>query len=305
MWSALAFVIKSIEGASHKTLGGHAKLNDALLKHSLVLHGKHYYAPFVSKDDIRQPLTAERYLPGLKLDAERMLQFLSAFDFQDELRDLPDRSDDRLQYGFINGTFGPGDAEILYGMIRHLKPRRFIEIGAGNSTLVAQLAIRRNAEEGSADTCRHICVEPFENPWLEQLGIEVIRKKVEELPLETFKSLGANDILFVDSSHTVRPQGDVLFEILEVFGSLEPGVYVHVHDIFTPFDYPEEWILERRAIWHEQYLLEAFLSFNNKFEVICALNWLYHTSPGRLRAACPVLTERLPSEPGSFWFRTV
>jgi hypothetical protein len=201
--------------------------------------------------------------------------------------------------------FGAGDAEIFYGMIRYLKPKRLIEIGAGSSTLIAQEAIRKNREEDQNYSCNHTCVEPYENPWLEELDIEIIRKKVEDLPISVFKALGKNDILFVDSSHVVRPQGDVLFEIFDVYGSIESGVYVHVHDIFTPRDYPREWVIDQRKLWHEQYILEAFLSFNSEFEVVCALNWLWQSDPQLLAQACPVLTGRVSNNPGSFWFRRV
>ena len=288
---------------SFKFKGGFARLNDALLSRGLVIHFKNYYGPFVSPGDIRRPLDDERNIPGLDLDLNAQTSFLSRLDYGDELIELPDNGDDELQYSYRNGMFGPGDAEILYGIIRHLKPKRIVEIGAGSSTLIAQEAIRKNKQESKNYTCTHICVEPYENPWLEKLGIEVIRKKVEDLPISFFEALEENDILFVDSSHVVKPQGDVLFEVFDVYGSINSGVYVHVHDIFTPRDYPREWIVDDRKLWHEQYLLEAFLSFNDEFEIVCALNWIWKNHPELLTRACPVLTNRIPNNPGSFWFR--
>ena len=287
---------------SFKFKGGFARLNDALLSRGLVIHFKNYYGPFVSPGDIRRPLDDERNIPGLDLDLNAQTSFLSRLDYGDELIELPDNGDDELQYSYRNGMFGPGDAEILYGIIRHLKPKRIVEIGAGSSTLIAQEAIRKNKQESKNYTCTHICVEPYENPWLEKLGIEVIRKKVEDLPISFFEALEENDILFVDSSHVVKPQGDVLFEVFDVYGSINSGVYVHVHDIFTPRDYPREWIVDDRKLWHEQYLLEAFLSFNDEFEIVCALNWIWKNHPELLTRACPVLTNRIPNNPGSFWF---
>ena len=303
MWNIFSFFIEKIVGLSFKLNEGFANLNRALLSRGLVVHFKDYYGPFVSSDDIRKPLDDERNIPGLNLDIDIQKNFLSNFSYDDELLEIPTSSSQQTQYAYQNEMFGPGDSEILYGMIRYLKPDKIVEVGAGSSTLIAQQAIKKNQQELEGYVCSHVCIEPYENQWLEELGIEIIRKRVEDLPIGFFQALGKNDILFVDSSHVVKPQGDVLFEIFDVYGSIKSGVYVHVHDIFTPRDYPKKWILDDRRLWHEQYLLEAFLSFNDKFEVICALNWLWNNYPETLAKACPVLTNRIPNNPGSFWFR--
>ncbi len=305
MYRILSLIIKIIVKLSYKFKDGNSSLNDALLKNGLVIHQKNYYGPFVSPDDIKVSLDAERNIPGLRLDLDRQSELLKNFDYANELMSFPDSSDVELQYAYRKGMFGPGDAEIFYGMIRYLKPERLVEIGAGRSTLIAQDAINKNKQEDQNYSCSHICVEPYENLWLEKLGIEVIRKKIEELPISFFKTLGENDILFVDSSHVVKPQGDVIFEIFDVYSSINSGVYIHVHDIFTPRDYPHEWIIDRRRLWHEQYLLEAFLSFNSEFEVVCALNWLWKNHPELLDKSCPVLTNRVANNPGSFWIKRV
>lgn len=305
MYKLLSFIIKIIVSFSFKFNNGNHFLNEALLKRGLVVHFKNYYGPFVSSSDINKPLDVDRIIPGLCLNLSMQEEFISHLKFGNELIALPDNSDDDLQYAYKKGMFGSGDAEVLYGIIRYLKPNRIIEIGAGSSTLIAHEAIRKNQEENKDYICAHVCIEPYENLWLENLGIEIIRKKVEDLPISFFKALGKNDILFVDSSHVVKPQGDVLFEIFDIYGSIKSGVYVHVHDIFTPRDYPKKWIVDDRKLWHEQYLLEAFLSFNSEFEVVCALNWLWNNNPELLNRACPVLTTRVPNNPGSFWFRRV
>lgn len=303
MWNFLSLIVAKFVGLSFKFQGGNAKFNDALLSRGLVIHFKNYYGPFVSADEIRKSLDAERSIPGIELNYETQKRFLSNFRFGDELVEFPDYSEDELTYSFKKGQFGAGDAEILYGMIRHLKPRKIIEVGAGSSTLMAQAAIKLNQQDDSQYVCAHIIIEPYENPWLEKLGIEIIRKKIEDVPVSFFQALGENDILFIDSSHVVKPQGDVMFEVFDVYGTLNPGVYVHVHDIFTPRDYPYQWIVDERKLWHEQYLLEAFLSFNKQFEIVCALNWLSKNHPELLVEPCPVLTNRVKNNPGSFWFR--
>mgnify|MGYP001636533275 CR=1 FL=1 len=305
MWKIASLIVKKIVGLSFKFNDGFKQLNQALLERGLVVHFKDYYGPFVSSDDIKKSLDEERNIPGLKLDLKSQKAFLKNLNYDAELVALPDTSDEALQYAYKKGMFGPGDAEILYGMVRHLKPSRILEVGAGSSSLIVQHAIKQNKQEVDGYNCTHICVEPYENPWLEKLGIEIIRKKVEDLPVSFFQTLGKNDILFVDSSHVVKPQGDVLFEIFDVYGAINSGVYVHVHDIFTPRDYPSQWVIEDRKLWHEQYLLEAFLSFNDKFEIVCALNWIWKNHPELLVKACPVLTNRVANNPGSFWFRRI
>ena len=168
---------------------------------------------------------------------------------------------------------------------------------------MGRLAIERNTREDRDYRCEQICIEPFEQPWLETIGANVVRKKAESCPISMFEALTENDILFIDSSHIIRPQGDVLYECLQILGSLKPNVIIHVHDIFTPGDYPYEWLLRDRRMWNEQYLLEACLSFNHCFEIIGALNWLSHNHQERLRDACPILMQEPWREPGSFWFR--
>ena len=134
-----------------------------------------------------------------------------------------------------NGSYSYGDAEYLYNIVRYFKPSKFIEIGSGNSTLMVRNAVKANQFENKNYTCNHTCIEPYEQPWLEQLDVKLIREKVEHLDYSIFKNLEKNDILFIDSSHIIRPEGDVLFEYLELLPLLKPGVIVHIHDIFTPF----------------------------------------------------------------------
>lgn len=136
-------------------------------------------------------------------------------------------------------------------------------------------------------------------------NIETIREKAECADRSIFKSLDNNDILFIDSSHIIRPQGDVLYEYLEILPILRNGVIVHIHDIFTPKDYKDIWILEEIMFWNEQYLLEAFLSFNNHFKIIGALNYLKHNYFEELSSKCPILKKEPEKEPGSFYIRKI
>jgi hypothetical protein len=131
----------------------------------------------------------------------------------------------------------------------------------------------------------------------------LVRERVEDLDLALFDQLGSGDFLFIDSSHVIRPHGDVTREILQILPRLKEGVIVHVHDIFTPRDYPDFWTRQERRLWNEQYLLEAWLSGNREVDIICALNWLKHNHWDALTGACPMLRRNPNAEPGSFWMR--
>ena len=262
----------------------------------------HYYEPRFDYRDAPH-LTDPRDLPGIAWNDAGQLEMLDGLTFAEELRDVGQEAGRELTFYLNNGAFESGDAEYWYQLIRFIKPRRLFEIGSGHSTLMAMRAIQRNREQDATYDCRHVCVEPFEMPWLERIGVTVVRHKVEDLGRQFFAELDANDILFIDSSHMIRPRGDVLFEYLELLPSLRRGVFVHVHDIFSPYDYPEKWLKHETKFWNEQYLLEAFLSHNSSWEIVGAINYLHHYFPERLRAVAPFLTR--DREPGSFYIKKI
>ncbi|MGB4776092.1 MAG: class I SAM-dependent methyltransferase [Daejeonella sp.] len=265
----------------------------------------HYYQPLINPEKhIEKSLRTNRFLPGIDLNTEYQLELLSKFNYNEELLTFPiEKTTNKLWFYYNNGSFGSGDAEYLYNILRYYKPAKLIEIGSGNSTLIAIKALERNKEENPAYSFEHVCIEPYEQPWLEESGVIIKRKKVETIDISLFESLNRNDILFIDSSHIIRPQGDVLFEYLEILPVLKSGVIIHIHDIFTPRDYPDDWILKEHRLWNEQYLLEAFLSLNNSFEIIGALNYLTHHYREALSVKCPVFAKQKNREPGSLWIR--
>ena len=269
---------------------------------------EHYYEPVVFQEDLRRPLEQERSIPGLNLNVAEQRALLGGLRYGSELLEIPLRKDAGATgqaFYFYNGSFEGGDACFLYSMIRHFKPKRILEIGSGYSTLMARRAIERNRAQDRGYVCRHQCIEPYEQPWLEQTGAEIIRRRAELCDPSLFDDLEADDILFIDSSHVIRPQGDVLFEVLEVLGRLKSGVLIHVHDIFTPRDYPEEWIIRDQKLWDEQYLIEAFLAYNSEFNIIAALNYLNRNHHQELMDACPVRGSGANVEPRSLWMRRV
>jgi hypothetical protein len=264
----------------------------------------HYYEPHFDDRILKQPLDRDRSLPGIYWNNQQQLNLLAQFNYQQELLAFPElKPKDSLSFYFDNPSLGPGDAEYLYCMIRHFKPKKIVEIGSGYSTLMAIAAIKKNQQENHERQTKMVCIEPFEMPWLEKTGVEVMRKKVEEFELSFFQTLGPGDFLFIDSSHMIRPQGDVLFEILEILPILQKGVIVHVHDIFSPKDYGRLHLIDEVLFWNEQYLLEAFLSCNPDFEIIGAVNYLKNHFSVELHSKLPWLKNSPKHEPGSFWIR--
>ena len=264
---------------------------------------RHYYEPLFDDSVLTRPLSDDRTLPGINLNVSGQLSFLSKLNFSSELieMNLDEKSDDSKSFYINNESFKSGDADFLYQFIRAVKPRKIIEIGSGHSTKIARLALLRNLADSSI-RATHTCIEPYEMRWLEELKeISVVRKRVEDCDINWVNELGAGDLLFVDSSHMIRPQGDVLKEYLEIFPRLSSGVYIHIHDIFTPKDYLRSWIVEDIRFWNEQYLLEALLSNTERYEVIGALNYLMHHNYKNLKSVCPYLTS--DREPGSFYMR--
>ena len=221
----------------------------------------HYYEPLPDFRTITpEQIQRRREFPAIDFRWEEQLRLLHELEaYAGEL------SERELQNDYFRGL----DAIVYYSLIRHLKPRRIIEIGGGYSTRIAGKALAAN------QSGRLTCIEPFpERLNGASLGVELITKRVEEIDVSFFSSLKANDILFIDSSHTVKFGSDVCYEFLEILPSLKRGVWVHVHDIFFPHDYPAEWLLKRRLALNEQYLLEGFLAFNREFEVALSNYWL-------------------------------
>jgi hypothetical protein len=242
---------------------------------------------------------------NMRMDSAAQLSLLNGMKYAEEWNALPmkSRNDGTMHYYYQNGAFELLDAECYYGIIRKFKPARILEVGSGFSTLLALEAVGKNAAEDSGRTCVLTCIEPYERPFLESLDITLIRQKVEDVPQSHFEALQPGDILFIDSSHMVRPGGDVLHLILDVLPKLQSGVWVHIHDIFLPDDYPLEWLRDEFRFWNEQYLLEAFLSGGAQYEIMVALNYLHTRHLSALQQIFPNAEKYPDAFPGSFWLR--
>jgi hypothetical protein len=253
-----------------------------------------FYLPFPEVERLPETLwSSERPMHGidLRLDAAaELLHELSGYMSETALDG----------YELANGTYEWSDPQTLFGMLRHLKPTRVMELGSGASTHVIQLARQANEQEG--EPFRHTTFDPF-GGWHEMgvpAGLEIQPTPAEYLDPAVVEALGSGDVLFVDTTHTVKTGGDVQHIILGLLPRLAPGVHVHFHDIFLPYDYPRQWVVEERRAWAEQYLLEAFLAFNPRFEVVLPLNALLHQREADFRQAIP---RHGPGGAGAFWVR--
>jgi hypothetical protein len=240
-----------------------------------------------------------RDIDGLDLRTEEQLAWLHRLARVEPMAMVLERiGDDPLAPALSNLAFAPADAMLLFALLRVVRPRRLVEVGSGHSTRFAKAALDLNRAEGG--DAQHLCIEPFESLWLEQMGITVIRKPVEDLAVDFFRELGSGDVLFIDSTHVVRPGGDVLHLIHHVLPHLPQGVIVHIHDVFTPRDYPARW-QQRRWFWTEQYLVEALLIGNERYRIILGANYLFHDHRAEMLDALPGVEHYLEREPASLW----
>lgn len=245
----------------------------------------HFYSPVNDPEELRHreseiwpPEAAEPPGLDLALGAQRRLlegmrEVAQDFDYPHR-KDL-DESDDREQasgdarFAFQdgNGLFDGLDARMLFCMLRHAAPSRMVEVGSGFSSLLTADVNRRFLDAEMEFTC----IEPYPRPFL-TAGVpgitDVIVERVERVGLEPFTGLESGDVLFIDSSHVTKTGNDVNFLYFQVLPRLEPGVLVHIHDIFFPDDYPKTWVLEQGRSWNEQYLVQALLMFSDGFEVV-------------------------------------
>jgi hypothetical protein len=157
--------------------------------------------------------------------------------------------------------------------------------------------------------CELIAIEPYPNKVLQKgfPGLSrLIVKKVEDVELELFKSLKENDILFIDSTHVLRTGGDVQYEYLEILPRLAKGVLVQVHDIFTPSEYPKINVKERFWFWNEQYLLQAFLCFNDSFKVLWTSSYMHLNHPDILSKSFTSYRDQEEKQwPASLWMQRI
>ncbi|HET9217163.1 MAG TPA: class I SAM-dependent methyltransferase [Terriglobia bacterium] len=128
--------------------------------------------------------------------------------------------------------------------------------------------------------------------------IRILGNRVQELDVSIFRELGPSDILFIDSSHVAKTGSDVNYIFFKILPLLARGVHVHFHDIFYPFEYPQEWVFQGRS-WNEAYMLRAFLQYNRAFKIRFFGSYLIHKHRAVFESQMPLC---LNNTGGSFWF---
>jgi len=265
----------------------------------------HYYTPVMERTQIEKLYKNEDNY-GKSVNDYALVDRLIPNIYRSELlaTDLHKNNTDDYFFGFRfgNGSFETGDVEFLYQVIRFLKPKSVIEIGGGNSTKIIAEALARNvSEKYSEGNVNHVCIEPYEMPWLERMPVVLHRSRVQDIDISIYDKLDNGDLLFIDTSHIMKPGGDLVFLYNYVLPRLKQGVIIHIHDIFLPYEYPVEWLVERRVLWNEQYLLQSILSNTSRYKVVAPLHEMYRQQFESLKLICPYISEE--SCPGSFYLQ--
>ncbi|HVN79769.1 MAG TPA: class I SAM-dependent methyltransferase [Terriglobia bacterium] len=262
----------------------------------------HFYSPIPHLEEVRKDekriFHDPRTIPGVDLNLDAQFELIDQLkDYYPEMP-FPSEKEEGRRFFHNNPAFGGADAVYLYGMIRHLEPRRIIEVGSGYSSCV--MLDTNDLFFDGLIACTFI--EP--NPQLllslltneDQHKIDFIPKRVQDVSLDKFSALQARDILFIDSSHVSKVGSDVNFIFFHILPALQSGVYIHFHDILFPFEYPTEWVYEGRA-WNEVYLLRAFLQYNPAFKIVLFNAVVANLFSDKLRQEMPRCLQRT----GGIW----
>lgn len=243
----------------------------------------HFYSPIISVEDIKSQekdiwkTNQAESINGIELNVNGQLNLISNLSiFYDEMP-FEAFKNNKLRYYFENDYYSYTDGIILYSMMRYFKPNKIVEIGSGFSSAVLmdtnELFFNKSIEL--------LFIEPHPERLLsimtenDRTEYRINQTRVQSVQLEFFEDLNENDILFIDSSHIVKTGSDVNFILFEILPILKKGVLIHFHDIFHPFEYPKQWVLNGFN-WNEDYFLKAFLMYNNRFKIKLFSNHLHN-----------------------------
>jgi hypothetical protein len=249
-----------------------------------------------------QQLNSRRELPGIDFHEIEALQLVAELArFASELDVVPyERSGPNDTFWFNNASFTDFDAAALYAMLRYRKPKRYVELGCGFSSYVSSRALARNASEGAACGAIYADPEPRRDLIDSLVTGRVLSERVQELPLHLFTQLEKGDVLFIDTSHVLKVQSDVVVELVRILPSLAAGVWIHFHDVYSPYDYPEDWVrMPVRPAANEQYGVECLLSGGDRYRVLLPLYLLWKEQRPELQKLFP----RGQTRPQSFWIQ--
>ena len=247
----------------------------------------HYESPYPPEEELISNYAKfdwkQSSLEEVNLNTEAQLKLYK--NMEPTLLDFYLLKEDEKNNRFHNNEwFGYGCALHIYGIIRHIKPKRIIEIGSGYSTAII-LDVNKKYFNNEIEIT---CIEP--NPERlyalltkeEKNNLNIIEDLQQNIALEVFQKLEENDLLFIDSSHVSRPFSDVNRQFFQILPSLNKNVYIHMHDIHHPFEYPKVWTLDQRRAYNEAYMLRAFLQYNNVFDIILHPHYLHTVYPDKI-----------------------
>lgn len=239
---------------------------------------------------------------GLEAPAYALSPGMAGFDIAPLVAEAKDharalealRDPERNQTGYRpqNGYYDSPDAEALYLMIRRFRPARVIEVGCGNSTRVT----RQAALDGGLDTSI-TAIDPFPRADIAHVVDDFRQARLEDVEAELFGTLEPGDVLFIDSSHVVRMSNDVAHLFCRIIPALKPGVVIHVHDVFLPYEYPKRFFYDCPG-WGEQYMLHALLQ-SGGYELLWPGYYLQQARPEAM-LEIPFLSR---GRAQSFWMR--
>lgn len=256
----------------------------------------HFYSPIPDLSQVRKReqeiFRVPAELPGIELCVEEQVRIAGELARFYPEQPFEDHKNSRTRYFFVNPNFSYGEALALYGMLRYLRPRKIIEIGSGYSSCVTL-----DTDELFLDgTTECTFIEPYP-ALLESLlrkedlaRVTILPEKLQCMDKQIFGDLRANDILIVDSTHVSKVDSDVNHILFEILPALQSGVYIQIHDMMYPFEYPKEWIYQGRA-WNEAYTVRAFLQFNGAFDIVFFNSYLVSSAvscSNRCRYFCKI-----------------
>ena len=268
----------------------------------------HFFSPIPSDQDIQEykqdfANRLARPLPAIDLNTEEQLQLLEAFgSFYSEMP-FAENPPPRNRYFLNNNAFNYLDGLVLYSMLRYTRPARMIEIGCGYSSCAT--LDTNELFLGNQLSCTFI--EPYPQLFYSLVKksdlerVKMISRRLQEVDLGLFSELNENDILFIDSTHVSRLNSDVNYIFFEILPILKPGVTVHIHDIYFPFEYPIEWHEEGR-VWTEGYITRAFLEFNPNFKILFWGSYLNRFYQDKVIQNLPL---GIKNAGGSIWLKKV
>lgn len=300
-----------------KKIPGYTKLND-IVYNRFVKHRKNPFTEFAAPGHFYSPLPDMEFIkthkdilfsrgirnvPGVDVNEDGQLNLFNNLSLYYPQIPWGDEKKAGLRYYFENESFCHGDAITLFSMICHFKPKRIIEVGSGYSSAAMldtnELFLGRSIDftfiEPYPDILHSLLRED------DRKSVEIIEDIAQAVPIDRLITLEDGDFLFIDSSHVAKIGSDVIYLMSHVLPAVKRGVIIHFHDIFWPFEYPQEWVTSGRA-WNEAYFLKAFLQFNQAYQIVFFNHFLATFHLEKINKNWPLFKQNTG---GSIWLRKV